>query len=288
MLIGGVVVLHLLDKDDDQGARGGGTSDGKGSTTGPDEDDDNDPGPDEDEDEDQDDPDPDEDEDDDEDYDTDHDDNGVIDAGYLGAWAGEVLDRDGDPTGTFRRVEIYQGYVGDTIAETWNLETDFMCRGTADLVSFGRLMTIESEMTDSVGASCSAYGEQTLRLQDDGTVVWSYPDYDYTAVLEQSNHEIGEDAVPKDYLDSWVPWLDDSGDVLLTIHQGPEGAAVATWEHDSPVYTCTGGKEWTITETWQDGRRLGAGGGTTGNPKWAGWEGEGKWWWPAVAGDTRM
>jgi hypothetical protein len=264
VLVGGFVVVNLLDtKDDSTGAQGDPVekvdsdkddSDTEGSDTDPDEDADGDDYIDD---------------ANEDDTDDDYEQSGDVDPGYLGAWAGEIVNSEGDPTGTFRRLEIYQGYVGDTVAETWNLETDYMCRGTADLVSFGRLMTVDSETTDSVGSSCSPYGEQTLKLQDDGTLIWTYPDYDISAVLEPSDHEIGEDAVPAGYVDAWVPKFDDAeeqGRVEMVITQGPEGTPVVSWERETNSSVCQWEQELIVTDLSDDRMLVSAGRVTYSEP----------------------
>jgi serine/threonine protein kinase len=180
--------------------------------------------------------------------------NGSIDAEYLGAWVGEVRDEDDEPIGVFRRIEIYQGYEGDIVADAWNVRTGFMCRSEAELVSFGMLLTLKAELTEEVGDYCgSVYRQQTLKARPDGTLIWSYPDDGLTAVLEPSDYAIHEDAVPAAYLGGWVDAVtqgDDSWD--LTVTPGSEGAAVTSWSREDHSSYCTWEQDLIATDRSDD------------------------------------
>lgn len=166
---------------------------------------------------------------------------GAIAEGYLGAWEGSVVDEDGESQDIFRRIEIIQGAVGSTIGTTWNLHPNSLCVGTAELVSFENLMVIESEITEEVGSSCYAYGEQTLRRQDADTLIWTYPSEGLRAELTRAP-EADKDAVPERMEGLWVFDDDEERSTRAEIFQAAPGETAMLWTAESDSYYC----EWEL------------------------------------------
>ncbi|MGP4109350.1 serine/threonine-protein kinase [Streptomyces sp. 4N509B] len=120
----------------------------------------------------------------------------------VGAWEGQITDASGEEVGTFRRMEIATGAAGQTVATTWNLHAELLCLGTGELVSIdGETITVTSEITGAVPstAECGAYGEQTLELQSDDSVLWTNPEEGLTAVMERAT-DAEEDAMPSSHM----------------------------------------------------------------------------------------
>jgi serine/threonine protein kinase len=129
-----------------------------------------------------------------------------VPAEMVGAWEGEITDTSGTDQGIFRRMEISEGSAGATVATTWNVYSDVMCLGSGDLVSGdASQVTITSEISRTVPSdqACTAYGEQTLELQGDGTLLWTNPDDGLQAVLEAATGA-GEDSMPGDHLGTFA------------------------------------------------------------------------------------
>ncbi|WP_063735513.1 serine/threonine-protein kinase [Streptomyces sp. RTd22] len=162
---------------------------------------------------------------------------------YLGAWEGEIKDEEGDPTGKIRRIVLSQGTVGASVADTMMSEPDSFCRSSAALKSADSLLVIEDE---DVAASvpdeaCSAVGEQTLRLGDDGSLAWSTTDGSAEATLRPS--KTGDTPVPAAYEGTWLAkdaFGEKGATRKLTIGQGAVGTAVAEEVGDSKKYHCEG------------------------------------------------
>ncbi|SFD15642.1 serine/threonine-protein kinase [Streptomyces aidingensis] len=164
---------------------------------------------------------------------------GVIDEAYLGAWEGELYDEYGEQLGIFRRMEVVQGREGEVVAYTWNLHDDLLCVGESRLVSYGTLLVVDSEMTDSIPENaCSAYDEQTLKAQPDGTLAWTNPSWGYEATLRPAGDALAEEAVPEDFLGSWSYTDEDGGTHAVEIGQGRVGDMVLVWTADSNSMHC--------------------------------------------------
>ncbi|MFF5674280.1 protein kinase [Streptomyces hygroscopicus] len=167
---------------------------------------------------------------------------GDVPTEYLGAWEGEIKE-DGEPTGKIRRVVLSQGPVGAVVAETLTSDADSFCQDSAKLKSADNLLLIEDQdVTTSIPeGSCSAVGEQTLRIGDDGTLAWSVPNSSSEATLRPSKS--GGKPVPDTYLGTWLAkdaFGKTDATVKITIKQGAVGTAVAQDVADSKKYHCEG------------------------------------------------
>jgi hypothetical protein len=124
----------------------------------------------------------------------------------VGAWEGQITDTSGADQGIFRRMEISEGAAGSPVAATWNVYPEVMCLGSGELVSGDTSqITVTSSITRTVpstGEECTAYGEQTLTLQGDGTLLWENPTDGLQAVLEPAT-AAGEDSLPSSHLGSF-------------------------------------------------------------------------------------
>lgn len=186
---------------------------------------------------------------------------GEIPQRYLGSWQGTVMDPGSDSEIT-RRFEIKAGSTGEVVATTVNLHNDLLCEGEATLVSFEEHMVVTSEITDSAPPdSCSPYGEQRLKVLDDGSMEWAYPELDLSATLHKVSS--AKAAVPKDFLGSWKGHTDsdEKHRRRLTFSQGPVGSVRLTMVGDGPGYHC----EWDATLAAVEDGTLNFGPGVAGS-----------------------
>ncbi|MDJ1132778.1 serine/threonine-protein kinase [Streptomyces iconiensis] len=182
---------------------------------------------------------------------------GALPKSYLGAWQGSVQDNGETVT---RRFEIRQGDENEVVAKTVNLRKDLMCVGEATLISFNGRMKVTSRITAShpKSKSCSAYGEQELKLTGDDTMDWAYPVGGLTSRLQR----VGGDSarpVPHRLLGKWEGHADSAKKHArtLTFDQGPVGEGTMHNVGDRDVgdaddYHC----EWTYVLGAADGETV--------------------------------
>ncbi|WP_445515595.1 protein kinase domain-containing protein [Streptomyces sp. NEAU-174] len=168
--------------------------------------------------------------------------SGDVPTEYLGAWEGEIKES-GESTGKIRRVVLSQGPVGSVVAETLTSDSDSFCQDSAKLKSVDSLLLIEDEevATSIPEDSCSAVGEQTLRLGNDGTLAWSTTDGSSEATLRPSKS--GGKPIPAEYVGTWLAkdaFGKPDATLKITIKQGAIGSVVAQEVADSKKYHCEG------------------------------------------------
>ncbi|MDT0400639.1 MULTISPECIES: serine/threonine-protein kinase [Streptomyces] len=189
---------------------------------------------------------------------------GAIADAYLGTWQGEGKDSDGN-TLSLRRITITQGVEGEDVATTFNSFDDVLCTGAAELVSFDNLMVVESRAVSSIPEdSCTDGGEQTLRLRDDGSLIWTNDERGETAILKRT--ELSGTPVPAEFLGTWEREASEPGESMsLVLEQAAHGEVVATWTGDGPAYHC----EWesVLVDATSTGVRLGPSVVTAAEPK---------------------
>lgn len=189
---------------------------------------------------------------------------GSIADAYLGTWQGEGKDSEGN-TLSLRRITITQGVEGEDVATTFNSFDDVLCTGAAELVSFANLMVLESRAVSSIPeGSCTDGGEQTLRLRDDGSLIWTSDERGETAILKRT--ELSDSPVPAEFLGTWQQEGAEPGESKsLVLEQAAHGEVVATWTGDGPAYHC----EWesVLVDASSTGVRLGPSVVTAAEPK---------------------
>ncbi|MFJ1997098.1 serine/threonine-protein kinase [Streptomyces asiaticus] len=168
--------------------------------------------------------------------------SGDVPTEYLGAWEGEIKES-GESTGKIRRVVLSQGPVGSVVAETLTSDSDSFCQDSAKLKSVDSLLLIEDEdvATSIPEDSCSAVGEQTLRLGNDGTLAWNTTDGSSEATLRPSKS--GGKPIPAGYVGTWLAkdaFGKPDATLKITIKQGAIGSVVAQEVADSKKYHCEG------------------------------------------------
>ncbi|MFF8814298.1 serine/threonine-protein kinase [Streptomyces pactum] len=170
---------------------------------------------------------------------------GDIPDDYLGAWEGEI-EEDGNPTGRIRRIVLGQGTKGSEVADALTSGEDAFCQETGTLKEVARdLLVIEAAETSTSipEGSCSATGEQTLKLQADGSLTWVDSDSSATEATLRRAATDG-DAVPSSYLGTWQAtdaYGEEDTTFKLTIAQGAYGTTVATTLRQSNRAECEGG-----------------------------------------------
>ncbi|WP_432252779.1 protein kinase domain-containing protein [Streptomyces sp. HNM1019] len=168
--------------------------------------------------------------------------SGDVPTEYLGAWEGEIKEG-GESTGKIRRVVLSQGPVGAAVAETLTSDSDSFCQDSAKLKSADSLLLIEDEdvATSVPEDSCSAVGEQTLRIGNDGTLAWSTTDGSSEAMLRPSKS--GGEPIPSGYVGTWLAkdaFGKPDATLKITVKQGAIGSVVAQEVADSKKYHCEG------------------------------------------------
>jgi serine/threonine protein kinase len=157
----------------------------------------------------------------------------------VGGWEGQITDTSGSDEGIFRRMEISEGSAGSAIATTWNVYADVMCIGSGELVSGdgSTQITMSSSMTRTVPSDqeCTAYGEQTLTLQSDGTLLWENPTDGLQAVLERATG-VAEDSQPSSHMGTFnATTADGTALEVVTETIAAAGELAVTYTSD----TCT-------------------------------------------------
>ena len=91
---------------------------------------------------------------------------------YVGTWSGEVQ-RDGEPTGQYRRFVVSHGNVGEIVANSISLGTNYECKSDGKLVSAGKSLELDTKVVKSVPkGKCSALGSHKLTAGPSSTLAW--------------------------------------------------------------------------------------------------------------------
>ena len=138
-----------------------------------------------------------------------------VPAAYLGTWSGPV-ERDGEPTGQYRRFVITRGEVGEVVANSLSLGKSYLCESDGKLASKpsgSSGMRLDTKVVRSVPAEkCSAIGEHTLTEAGDGALKWSAGGR--TSVLHKVN---GPEKLPGGMTGTWQRPLPGGGQQKLTV-----------------------------------------------------------------------
>ncbi|MGW0733624.1 serine/threonine-protein kinase [Streptomyces sp. NPDC002851] len=160
---------------------------------------------------------------------------------YVGTWAGEV-ERDGEPTGQFRRFVISKGQVGEVVANSISLGKSYACKSdgklAADVPGTGP-MRLDTKVVGSVPAGrCSALGEHRLTAEGGDTLRWQAAGR--TAVLHKVR---GPERLPAALLGTWSRALPNGGTQRMTVTQKAVGSAAARLVSDGPAEHCEAGMD---------------------------------------------
>ncbi|RAJ66720.1 serine/threonine protein kinase [Streptomyces sp. Amel2xB2] len=152
---------------------------------------------------------------------------------YVGTWSGEV-ERDGEPTGQHRRFVVSRGKIGEVVANSISLGTDYECKSDGKLVSAGTSIELDTKVVTSVPENkCSALGSHTLTRRSDSTLRWSAAGR--TATL----HRVPEpERLPKEYLGDWTRPLPGGGEQTLRIKQVEAGSMSVRMVSEAPDEHC--------------------------------------------------
>ncbi|NLU76313.1 serine/threonine protein kinase [Streptomyces sp. HNM0575] len=152
---------------------------------------------------------------------------------YVGTWTGEV-ERDGEPTGQYRRFVVSHGNVGEVVANSISLGTDYECKSDGKLVSAGKSIELDTKVVKSVPEEkCSALGSHTLTGKSRSTLRWSAAGR--TATL----HRVKEpERLPEEYLGTWRRPLPGGGEQTLTVKQVEAGSMSVRMVSEAPEEHC--------------------------------------------------
>ncbi|GAA2084145.1 hypothetical protein GCM10009801_45040 [Streptomyces albiaxialis] len=134
---------------------------------------------------------------------------------YLGTWSGAV-ERDGEPTGQYRRFVITKGEVGEVVATSLSLGAKYVCESDGKLAakpSSSAGLRLDTKVVKSIPADkCSAIGEHTLTEAGDGALKWSAGGR--TAMLHKVD---GTERLPREMAGEWQRPLPGGGQQKLTV-----------------------------------------------------------------------
>lgn len=146
---------------------------------------------------------------------------------YLGTWTGAV-ERDGQPTGEFRRFVISEGQQGETVASSVSLGGDYACDSDAKLAAAGtqKQLRLHTRTVKSVPeGECSAAGRHRLRPgKDSSTLAWS-ANNGHTATLKKVKRP---EKLPSTMVGTWQRPLPSGGSQKMTVRQRPPGKGAIT------------------------------------------------------------
>ncbi|GGO56392.1 hypothetical protein GCM10012287_49870 [Streptomyces daqingensis] len=140
---------------------------------------------------------------------------------YVGTWSGPVV-RDGEPTGQYRRFTISRGKIGEVVANSFSLGTDYECKSDAKLVSVGKSLELDTRVIKSVGRKCSALGSHTVTSNSDSTLTWQAAGRSATLKRVEQPEKL-----PEEYVGTWQRQLPGGGTQRVTIEQLREGSPMS-------------------------------------------------------------
>ncbi|WP_181766954.1 serine/threonine-protein kinase [Streptomyces albidus (ex Kaewkla and Franco 2022)] len=156
-----------------------------------------------------------------------------IPEGYVGTWSGEVQ-RDGEPTGQFRRFVISRGKVGEVVANSISLGITYECKSDGKLVSAGKSLELDTKVVKSVpDGKCSALGSHNLTRGSDSTLTWEAAGR--TATLRKVQQP---EKLPEAYLGTWQRALPGGGTQRVTIEQVASGSKSIGMISEAPDQHC--------------------------------------------------
>ncbi|MGI5195242.1 serine/threonine-protein kinase [Streptomyces sp. CA-288835] len=162
---------------------------------------------------------------------------------FVGIWAGSV-ERDGKPTGQYRRFAVSPGQVGEIVATSISLGKNYECKSDGTLTAkpsgggngngSGTSLRLDTKVVSSVPAdSCSALGEHVLSRGAGDSLRWEAAGR--TAELRRI---AGPEKLPEGVLGTWQRPLDGGGTQRMTIEQKPVGSPAAALVSDGAGNHC--------------------------------------------------
>ncbi|XVQ13038.1 serine/threonine-protein kinase [Spirillospora sp. CA-255316] len=147
---------------------------------------------------------------------------GAVPARMIGTWEGWVRRND---TGSqwLRRINVEQGWAGDTVARVRSANNDELCEFDATLLAGGPSIEIRTRTTRSLPAGkCGKGARQRMTLNGDGTVHWA--SQNVSGTLARTRNE----QIPAQYRRTWRLTLDaprpgSAPDRTFEIGAGPVG-----------------------------------------------------------------
>ncbi|MEW2395228.1 serine/threonine-protein kinase [Streptomyces sp. NPDC046862] len=159
---------------------------------------------------------------------------------FVGVWAGEV-ERDGKPTGQYRRFTVSPGQLGEVVATSISLGKTYECKSDGKLAAKpsdgGTSLRLDTKVVSSVPAgTCSALGEHALSRTDGGSLRWE------AAGRAAELHRIeGPEKLPEELLGTWQRPLANGGTQRMTIEQKAVGSPAAALVSDGAGEHCEAG-----------------------------------------------
>ncbi|MGP4043020.1 serine/threonine-protein kinase [Streptomyces sp. 2A115] len=157
---------------------------------------------------------------------------------FVGIWAGDV-ERDGKPTGQYRRFAVSPGQLGEIVATSISLGKNYECKSEAELAAkpsggAGTSLRLDTKVVSSIPAdTCSALGEHVLSRTDGDSLHWE------AAGRTAELHRIaGPEKLPEELLGTWRRPLADGGTQRMTIEQKAVGSPAAALVSDGSSDHC--------------------------------------------------
>ncbi|NGO08783.1 serine/threonine protein kinase [Streptomyces sp. HC44] len=156
---------------------------------------------------------------------------------FVGIWAGEV-ERDGKPTGQYRRFAISPGQLGEVVATSISLGKDYECKSDGKLAARpsggDTSLRLDTSVVSSVPAdTCSALGEHVLSRAAGDSLRWE------AAGRTAELHRIeGPEKLPEELLGTWQRSMAGGGTQRMTIEQKAVGSPAAALVSDSGSDHC--------------------------------------------------
>jgi serine/threonine protein kinase len=162
---------------------------------------------------------------------------------FVGIWAGQV-ERDGKPTGQYRRFAVSSGQVGEIVATSISLGKNYECKSDGKLTAKPSgggngnggvtSLRLDTKVVSSVPAdACSALGEHVLSRGAGDSLRWEAAGR--TAELRRI---AGPEKLPEGVLGTWQRPLDGGGTQRMTIEQKPVGSPAAALVSDGSGNHC--------------------------------------------------
>ncbi|MET8676563.1 protein kinase [Streptomyces sp. NPDC004647] len=167
---------------------------------------------------------------------------------YVGTWSGAV-ERDGEPTGGYRRFVISRGEIGELVATSISLGGTYQCKSDGKLVSTDDGVRLDTKVVKSrPEGRCAALGEHFLKLRSASTLTWSAAGRNGTLRKVVP----GSERVPEGYLGTWEQQLSGGGGGgrQMIVRQAPVGSPVLSLVSDVNGRHCEASAElFSVGET---------------------------------------
>ncbi|TPQ15668.1 serine/threonine-protein kinase [Streptomyces sporangiiformans] len=164
---------------------------------------------------------------------------------FVGIWAGEV-ERDGEPTGQYRRFAVSPGQLGEVVATSISVGQNYECKSDGKLAAKpsgggggggGTSLRLDTKVVSSVPkGTCSALGEHVLSRTAADSLRWEAAGR--TAELHRID---GPEKLPEELLGTWQRPLANGGTQRMTVEQKAVGSPAVTLVSDGGGEHCEAG-----------------------------------------------